>query len=103
MSMGELNKMLLFIFNAKFIGLYFPRMSQGIVLAAKKSKSKDNKKSAAAKKAAATRKANAAKKSAAAKKAAAAKKKATALAKKGIIKAPKSVSDMLSRIEKNKR
>ena len=85
MSMGELNKMLLFIFNAKFIGLYFPRMSQGIVLAAKKSKSKDNKKSAAAKKAAA------------------AKKKATALAKKGIIKAPKSVSDMLSRIEKNKR
>ena len=84
-------------------------MSQGIKLAAKKSNSKDSKKSAAAKKAAATRKANAAKKAAAAKKAtatkkaAAAKREATKLAKKGIIKAPKSVGDMLSRIQKNKR
>ena len=42
-------------------------------------------------------------KPAATKKAAAAKREATKLAKKGIIKAPKSVGDMLSRIQKNKR
>ena len=63
--------------------------------------SSQSEKSGSSKKAAATRKANAAKKAAAArkatatKKAAAAKREATKLAKKGIIKAPKSVGDML--------